>query len=405
MLLPGFAIQRLTALAKAAEDAEKTEVFHYSKVKQVTLNAPLFDWTCLSECNIITSHSRGSVPIWRSPGRDQQSGPFEMQKTPRAKRFRHVAAFAVVILGGALVIANPFGQSARAQNAAPAAPTATQPVAPPAVAAPTTPSAMPSPAPAAEAPSAPANAAAPAATDQPVGQTTVSRAQLPQDLSPWGMFEDADRLVKGVLIGLALASLVTWTVYIAKTFELRTARREVRDGLRILTKAATLAQAHEQLRNGTTPVAQLMQAAAQEIRLSANARGDGLKERIAWQLERLEMATSRKISRGTGVLATVGSTAPFVGLFGTVWGIMNSFIGISNAHTTNLAVVAPGIAQALLATALGLAAAIPAVMIYNVLARQTAHYRALLGDASALVMALVSRDLDRAKLPLAQAAE
>jgi biopolymer transport protein ExbB len=406
MLFRGFRIQRLTGPAKAAEDAEKTTVFHYSKVKQVTSDAPLFDRTCLSECNIITSHSRGSVPIWRSPGRDQQSGPFEMQKTPRAKRFRHVAAFAVVVLGSAFLIANPLAQSVRAQNAAPAAaPAAAQPGAPPAAAAPTTSPAIPSPAPAAEAPSAPANAAAPAATDQPIGQTTVSRAQLPQDLSPWGMFEDADRLVKGVLIGLALASLVTWTVYIAKTFELRTARREVRDGLRILTKAATLAQAHEQLRNVTTPVAQLMQAAAQEIRLSANARGDGLKERIAWQLERLEMATSRKISRGTGVLATVGSTAPFVGLFGTVWGIMNSFIGISNAHTTNLAVVAPGIAQALLATALGLAAAIPAVMIYNVLARQTAHYRALLGDASALVMALVSRDLDRAKLPLAQAAE
>jgi biopolymer transport protein ExbB len=322
-----------------------------------------------------------------------------MQKTPRAKRFRLVVALAV--LGGALLFANPFASSARAQNAAPAAPAATQPVAPPTVAAPT-----PTAAPAAEAPSAPANAATPAAADQPVGQTSVSRTQqLPQDLSPWGMFQDADRLVKGVLIGLAFASLVTWTVYIAKTFELRTARREVRDGLRILAKAATLAQANEQLRNGTTPVAQLMHACAQEIRLSANARGDGLKERIAWQLERLEMATSRKISRGTGVLATVGSTAPFVGLFGTVWGIMNSFIGISNAHTTNLAVVAPGIAQALLATALGLAAAIPAVMIYNVLARQTAHYRALLGDASALIMGLVSRDLDRAKLPLAQAAE
>jgi biopolymer transport protein ExbB len=399
MLLRRFRIQRLTASAKAAEDAEKTAVFHYSKVKQVTTNAPLLDWTCSSECNIITSHSRGSVPIWHRPGRVQQSGPFEMQKTPRAKRFRLVVAFAV--LGSALLFANPFASSARAQNAAPAAPAATQPVAPPTVAAPT-----PTAAPAAEAPSAPANAATPAAADQPVGQTSVSRTQqLPQDLSPWGMFQDADRLVKGVLIGLAFASLVTWTVYIAKTFELRTARREVRDGLRILAKAATLAQANEQLRNGTTPVAQLMHAAAQEIRLSANARGDGLKERIAWQLERLEMATSRKISRGTGVLATVGSTAPFVGLFGTVWGIMNSFIGISNAHTTNLAVVAPGIAQALLATALGLAAAIPAVMIYNVLARQTAHYRALLGDASALIMGLVSRDLDRAKLPLAQAAE
>jgi biopolymer transport protein ExbB len=354
--------------------AERTAVFHYSKVKE----------------------------------RSVKTEPRDMQNNHRAKRWRRFVAF--IVLGGALLTANPLTQSVRAQNAA--APAATQPIAPPAAAAPTTSSTAPapmaaptSPAPAAEAPPAPANAAAPAATDQPVGQTSVSRVQLPQDLSPWGMFEDADRLVKGVLIGLAFASLVTWTVYIAKTFELRTARREVRDGLRILAKAATLAQAHEQLRNGTTPVAQLMQAAAQEIRLSANARGDGLKERIAWQLERLEMATSRKISRGTGVLATVGSTAPFVGLFGTVWGIMNSFIGISNAHTTNLAVVAPGIAQALLATALGLAAAIPAVMIYNVLARQTAHYRALLGDASALVMGLVSRDLDRARLPLAQAAE
>ena len=161
------------------------------------------------------------------------------------------------------------------------------------------------------------------------------------------MFEDADLLVKIVLIGLAFASLVTWTVWLAKTLELRAARNEVRQDLRILNSPATLAQAHEQLRDGTSPVALLMQAAGQEIRLSANLRADGLKERIAWQLERIEMAVSRKISRGTGVLATIGSTAPFVGLFGTVWGIMNSFIGISNAHTTNLAVVAPGIAQAL----------------------------------------------------------
>ena len=77
-----------------------------------------------------------------------------------------------------------------------------------------------------------------------------------------------------------------------------------------------------------------MQAAGSEIRLSANLRADGLKERIAWQLERIEQAASRKMARGTGVLATIGSTAPFVGLFGTVWGIMDSFIGISKAHTT-----------------------------------------------------------------------
>ena len=94
------------------------------------------------------------------------------------------------------------------------------------------------------------------------------------------------------------------------------------------------------------------------------------------------------------MLATIGSTGPFVGLFGTVWGIMNSFIGISKSQTTNLAVVAPGIAEALLATALGLVAAIPAVVIYNLFARQIASYRALLGDGSAEITRLVGRDLD-----------
>jgi biopolymer transport protein TolQ len=131
----------------------------------------------------------------------------------------------------------------------------------------------------------------------------------------------------------------------------------------------------------------------------------GLQMRIEKVMEVTIAREVERLERRLLVLATVGSAGPFVGLFGTVWGIMNSFIGISNAHTTNPAVVAPGIAQALLATAFGLVAAIPAVMIYNVLARQTAHYRAYLGDASAQVMRLVSRDLDRAKLPMTQAAE
>jgi biopolymer transport protein ExbB len=223
------------------------------------------------------------------------------------------------------------------------------------------------------------------------------------------MFLHADNIVKTVMIGLAFASLVTWTVWVAKSLELRSARSAVRRSLRTLADCTTLAQAYEQLRNASGPVAQLMDAAASEIRLTGNLRGEGLKERIVWQFERIELAASRKISRGTGVLATIGSTAPFVGLFGTVWGIMDSFIGISHSHTTNLAVVAPGIAEALLATALGLVAAIPAVMIYNVLARSTAQYRALVGDASAQVMKLVSRDLDRVRLPkseiMSQAAE
>ncbi len=134
--------------------------------------------------------------------------------------------------------------------------------------------------------------------------------------------------------------------------------------------------------------------------------GAGLKERVSSRLVRIEAQAGRRMSRGTGVLATIGSTAPFVGLFGTVWGIMNSFIGISEAQTTNLAVVAPGIAEALLATALGLVAAIPAVVIYNVFARSITGYRQLLADASAGVERLISRDLDfRATPRTALAAE
>ncbi|MGA8750425.1 MAG: tonB-system energizer ExbB, partial [Pseudolabrys sp.] len=156
----------------------------------------------------------------------------------------------------------------------------------------------------------------------------------------------------------------------------------------------TLADARQS--NIEEPFASFYAAAVDELRLSdGTIDKDGLKERIASRLERIEAAFSRRISRGTGVLATIGATAPFVGLFGTVWGIMNSFIGISKSHTTNLAVVAPGIAEALLATALGLAAAIPAVVIYNLFSRQITSYRAALADASAAVLRLVSRDLDR----------
>ena len=129
--------------------------------------------------------------------------------------------------------------------------------------------------------------------------------------------------------------------------------------------------------------------------LLAQSGGAGLKERVSSHLYRIEAQASRRMTRGTGMLATIGSTSPFVGLFGTVWGIMNSFIGISEAQTTNLAIVAPGIAEALLATAIGLVAAIPAVVIYNVFARSIAGYKLLLGDASAAVERLVSREIDR----------
>jgi biopolymer transport protein ExbB len=270
-------------------------------------------------------------------------------------------------------------------------------------------------APAIEAPAAPAApAVAPPATGAPVqqqpgtqpaasppveaGLSTAMELTLPHDLSPWGMFMAADIIVKAVMIGLAFASLVTWTIWLAKSLEIFGGKLRIRRAVRAIGDAATLRQASRALDRSGGPGALLVRAAEEEAALSAGAldhvSGDGLKERVTSRLSRIEAAASRRMSRGTGVLATIGSTAPFVGLFGTVWGIMNAFIGISQAQTTNLAVVAPGIAEALLATAMGLVAAIPAVVVYNVFARSIAGYRQILADASAGVERLVSRDLD-----------
>ena len=218
---------------------------------------------------------------------------------------------------------------------------------------------------------------------------------MAHDLSPWGMYQNADIIVKAVMIGLAIASIITWTIWIAKGFELMGAKRRLRTEIVHLKKAATLKEASATAAKEGTLANLLVHDALEEMRLSANSREkEGIKERVSFRLERLVAACGRNMSSGTGVLATIGSTAPFVGLFGTVWGIMNSFIGIAKTQTTNLAVVAPGIAEALLATALGLVAAIPAVVIYNVFARSITGYKAQVADASAEVLLLVSRDLD-----------
>ena len=232
----------------------------------------------------------------------------------------------------------------------------------------------------------------------------VCTATLPRDLSPWGMYINADPVVKAVLIGLVFASVVTWTVWLAKTIEIVLAKRRVGAAIKILAGVRSTSEGVERLAETTGEVRKFLDAAVTELKLSAGStEREGIKERIASRLERIEASYGRRILRGTSVLATVGATAPFVGLFGTVWGIMNSFIGISKSQTTNLAVVAPGIAEALLATAFGLAAAIPAVVIYNVFARSIAGYRALLGDAAAEVLRLVSRDLERPAVPVSPA--
>ena len=220
--------------------------------------------------------------------------------------------------------------------------------------------------------------------------------KLPRDLSPWGMFMAADIVVKAVMVGLVFASVLTWTIWFAKAIELMNARRSLSAAIAALGQARSWHEAAMALESRDDSAAALVRSANSELQLSEGAISpDGLKERIASRLERLEAAAGRQMIRGTGILATIGATAPFVGLFGTVWGIMNSFIGISKAHTTNLAVVAPGIAEALLATALGLVAAIPAVVMYNMFSRWIAGYRALHADAAAEILRLVSRDLDR----------
>jgi len=219
---------------------------------------------------------------------------------------------------------------------------------------------------------------------------------LAHDLSPWGMYQNADIVVKAVMIGLLLASVATWTIWLAKGLELLGARRRLRGALADLKGLRTLEQAAALPRASHCLSAQLIEDAREELQLSAGTVDkDGIKERVSFRLERLVAASGRKMSVGTGVLATIGSVSPFVGLFGTVWGIMNSFIGIAKSQTTNLAVVAPGIAEALLATAIGLVAAIPAVVIYNVFARSIAAYKAQVADLSSQVLLLVSRDLDQ----------
>jgi len=264
-------------------------------------------------------------------------------------------------------------------------------------------------------PAAPVEAAPPPAADgaaQPQGEAAVPPAVevapglLPRDLTPWGMFMSADIIVKAVMVGLIFASMLTWTIWLAKTLELVAARRRLARADRVLAAARSLAEAAQSASVASPQVARLIQAVEGELRRSPDRRDiDGIKERIAARFERIEAGVGRQMLRSTGILATIGATAPFVGLFGTVWGIMNSFIGISKLHTTNLAVVAPGIAEALLATAFGLAAAIPAVVIYNMFSRSIAQYRALYADTSVEIMTLVSRDLVQRYPAAAPAAE
>ena len=291
--------------------------------------------------------------------------------------------FAVISALAMLSLAAP---SSAQQGAAPAAPSAPVAQQAPAVSQP----------PAALRPSAAAPSRRGRHAGRARGKLLKAAAAELKELSPWTMFKSADVVVKAVMIGLAFASLVTWTIFIAKMIELTVVQRKVRSALAKIADARSLAEAQFALGAKGSVLASFLAAAMREARLSAGISSDaGIKERAASSFAEIVRAEARRIRLGMGLLATIGATSPFVGLFGTVWGIMNSFIGISKSQTTNLAVVAPGIAEALLATAIGLVAAIPAVIIYNHFSRVTKGYLELVNRASGAAGRLLSRDLDR----------
>ena len=305
------------------------------------------------------------------------------------------ASYGVILALAMLSLASPsFAQQKMVP--APAAQAPAVPPQAPAVQAPVPPVAQaPAPAAAQPAPASPAPETATSLTNSGSRSLKTEAATL-RELSPWSMFLSADVLVKAVMIGLAFASLLTWTIFIAKMIELAVAQRKLKTALDKIGDSRSLAEAQFALGAKRGVLSSFLAAAMREARLSAGISSDtGIKERAASSFAEILRAEARRIRLGMGLLATIGATSPFVGLFGTVWGIMNSFIGISKAQTTNLAVVAPGIAEALLATAIGLVAAIPAVIIYNHFARVTKTYLELVSRASGAAGRLLSRDLDR----------
>ena len=230
---------------------------------------------------------------------------------------------------------------------------------------------------------------------------SLPESERPAELSIAALFRRADIVVQSVMGALALASVACWAVFLRKLFEVASARRRLVNALgalencRFLGDDAALESGQEAVA-GSPLVGRLIEAAVRERQMSEGLVADTtIIDRCLMRAGEIVRDEARRVAAGTGLLATIGAIAPFIGLFGTVWGIMNSFIGISRAQSTNLAIVAPGIAEALLATAMGLVAAIPAVIFYNLVARMTKTYIELAGEGSGMVVRLLSRELAR----------
>ena len=290
----------------------------------------------------------------------------------------------LAMAGAAVLMA---GTPVLAQDAPAAAPAT-------AAAAPAADAAAPAPAPAVD--------AAPAAD---AAEPAVVGGESHGKLTPARMFMDADVVVKVVMTGLLLASVFTWVLLLIKIFEFGSLNRKTDVFLENFRQARTIADMRRVATSDEfdgNPLADMAAAATDEIELSRQAglsvtgdHADSALMRSQQAVGAVQAGLAKRLSGGQQFLASVGSTGPFIGLFGTVYGIMNSFIGIANTNTTNLAVVAPGIAEALLATGIGLFAAIPAVIFYNYFNTRISAYGTRSDGFSAELTNAISRNLDK----------
>lgn len=261
------------------------------------------------------------------------------------------------------------------------------------------------PAAAAAAPAAGAAAAPVAAPVAEDAEPAVVGGENHGKMTPASMFMDADPVVKAVMIGLLLASVFTWVLLLIKIFEFGALNRKTDQFLESFRQTRTIADMRKVATSDEfdgNPLADMAAAATDEIELSRQAglsvtgdHADSALMRAQQAVAAVQAGLAKRLSGGQQFLASVGSTGPFIGLFGTVYGIMNSFIGIANTNTTNLAVVAPGIAEALLATGIGLFAAIPAVIFYNYFNTRISAYGTRSDGFSAELTNAISRNLDK----------
>ena len=238
-----------------------------------------------------------------------------------------------------------------------------------------------------------------------MGNEALTAAQLAgsvsSDLSMWGLFLRADIVVKAVMIALLLASFWCWTIIFEKIIRIRRVSAQADEFEVAFWSGGSLEELYDRIGHRPEhPLAVLFASAMREWRRSTERRAareapiGGVQQRIAQVMRVTIDREIERLERYLGFLATVGSTAPFIGLFGTVWGIMNSFHSIAATKNTSLAVVAPGIAEALFATALGLFAAIPATVFYNKFATEVTRQASRLEGFADEFSAILSRQLD-----------